>query len=115
MISSELPEILAMSDRILVMREGRLVGEFTREEATQELIAHAMMSEEVRRVKRRERAHEQGETSMARRESTRWGELAEMRRWTSSASSLALVIIGAYFPAALCRPAGARPLDRGGA
>ena len=29
MISSELPEILAMSDRILVMREGRLVGEFT--------------------------------------------------------------------------------------
>jgi rhamnose transport system ATP-binding protein len=43
MISSELPEILAMSDRILVMREGRLVGEFTREEATQEMIAHAMM------------------------------------------------------------------------
>ncbi|MCY3864008.1 MAG: sugar ABC transporter ATP-binding protein [Chloroflexi bacterium] len=43
MISSELPEILAMSDRILVMREGRLVGEFTRAEATQEMIAHAMM------------------------------------------------------------------------
>ena len=43
MISSELPEILAMSDRILVMREGRLVGEFAREEATQEMIAHAMM------------------------------------------------------------------------
>ncbi len=50
MISSELPEILGMSDRILVMREGRLVGEFTREEATQELIAHAMMSEEVRQA-----------------------------------------------------------------
>ena len=43
MISSELPEILAMSDRVLVMREGRLVGEFSRDEATQELIAHAMM------------------------------------------------------------------------
>ena len=43
MISSELPEILAMSDRILVMREGRLVGKFSREEATQEMIAHAMM------------------------------------------------------------------------
>ena len=43
MISSELPEILAMSDRILVMREGRLVGEFSREEATQENIGHAMM------------------------------------------------------------------------
>ena len=36
MISSELPEILGMSDRILVMREGRIAGEFNREEATQE-------------------------------------------------------------------------------
>ena len=48
MISSELPEILGMSDRILVMRDGHLVGEFTREEATQELIATAMMSEMAR-------------------------------------------------------------------
>jgi ABC-type sugar transport system ATPase subunit len=29
MISSELPEVLGMSDRILVMREGRLSGEIT--------------------------------------------------------------------------------------
>lgn len=36
MISSELPEILGMSDRILVMREGRMTGELSREEATQE-------------------------------------------------------------------------------
>lgn len=36
MISSELPEILGMSDRILVMREGRITGEFDRSEATQE-------------------------------------------------------------------------------
>jgi len=43
MISSELPEILGMSDRVLVMREGRLVAEFTRTEATQEKIAAAMM------------------------------------------------------------------------
>ena len=50
MISSELPEILAMSDRILVMREGRLVGEFSREQATQESVAHAMMSEAVRQA-----------------------------------------------------------------
>jgi rhamnose transport system ATP-binding protein len=34
MISSELPEILAMSDRIIVMREGRITGQFTRDEAT---------------------------------------------------------------------------------
>ena len=38
LISSELPEILGMCDRILVMREGRLVGEFKREEATEEKI-----------------------------------------------------------------------------
>ena len=38
LISSELPEILGMCDRTLVMREGRLVGEFTREEATEEKI-----------------------------------------------------------------------------
>ncbi|MBC7218136.1 MAG: sugar ABC transporter ATP-binding protein [Candidatus Caldatribacterium sp.] len=38
MVSSELPEILAMSDRILVMREGRIVGELSREEATKEVI-----------------------------------------------------------------------------
>jgi ABC-type sugar transport system ATPase subunit len=44
MISSELPEILGMSDRILVMREGRIVAEFDRSEATQERIAAAMMS-----------------------------------------------------------------------
>jgi ribose transport system ATP-binding protein len=38
MISSELPEILGMSDRILVMRRGRICGEFTRAEATEENI-----------------------------------------------------------------------------
>lgn len=44
MISSELPEILGMSDRILVMRSGQIVAEFSREEATQEKIGAAMMS-----------------------------------------------------------------------
>ena len=43
MISSELPEILGMSDRILVMREGRIAAEFARGQADQETIAHAMM------------------------------------------------------------------------
>lgn len=38
MISSELPEVLGMSDRILVMREGTIVGEFTREQASEEAI-----------------------------------------------------------------------------
>jgi ribose transport system ATP-binding protein len=38
MISSELPEILRMSDRIVVMCEGRITGELTPEQATQERI-----------------------------------------------------------------------------
>lgn len=47
MISSELPEILGMSDRVLVMRGGRIVGEFSRAEATQERVAEAMMSDKA--------------------------------------------------------------------
>jgi ribose transport system ATP-binding protein len=43
MISSELPEILGMSDRILVMRAGRIAGEFTRQEADQEKILHCAL------------------------------------------------------------------------
>jgi rhamnose transport system ATP-binding protein len=38
MISSELPEILGMSDRIAVMRAGRIAGELSRAEATQERV-----------------------------------------------------------------------------
>jgi ABC-type sugar transport system ATPase subunit len=46
MISSELPEIMGMSDRIWVMRAGRIVKEVDRAEATQAAIARAMMSDE---------------------------------------------------------------------
>ena len=38
MISSELPEVLGMSDRIYIMNEGKFVGEMKAEEATQESI-----------------------------------------------------------------------------
>ena len=41
MVSSELPEVLGVSDRVLVMRAGRIVGEFTRAEATQDKIMRA--------------------------------------------------------------------------
>ena len=40
MVSSELPEVLGMSDRILVMHEGRISGELSREEANQESVMH---------------------------------------------------------------------------
>jgi len=45
MISSELPEVLGMSDRVLVMREGRFVAEFDRAHATSETVGAAMMGE----------------------------------------------------------------------
>jgi rhamnose transport system ATP-binding protein len=45
MISSDMPEVLAMSDRVLVMREGRQMGIFSREEATQERIMTAAMGQ----------------------------------------------------------------------
>jgi ABC-type sugar transport system ATPase subunit len=41
LISSELPEILGLSDRALVMREGRVVGEFTRAQASEERLLAA--------------------------------------------------------------------------
>lgn len=43
MISSEMPEILGMCDRIIIMCEGRVTGELSRQEATQEgILKHAM-------------------------------------------------------------------------
>jgi rhamnose transport system ATP-binding protein len=45
LISSDMPEVLAMSDRILVMREGRQMGIFNRKEATQETILAAAMGQ----------------------------------------------------------------------
>jgi ABC-type sugar transport system ATPase subunit len=42
LISSELPEILTLATRILVLRGGRLVGELTREQATQDRLLRLM-------------------------------------------------------------------------
>jgi len=45
MISSELPEVLGMCDRIYIMNEGRIVGELQGEEASQEIImSHILKS-----------------------------------------------------------------------
>jgi rhamnose transport system ATP-binding protein len=45
LISSDLPEVLAMSDRVLVMREGRQIGMFARGAATQEQVVAAAMGQ----------------------------------------------------------------------
>ena len=51
MISSELPEVLGMSDRIYVLNEGRVVGEFKGEEATQEKIMSAILNADMAQEK----------------------------------------------------------------
>ena len=50
MISSELPEILGMSDRILIMNNGRLVKEMPVREATQEIILKFALTEKKERA-----------------------------------------------------------------
>jgi ABC-type sugar transport system ATPase subunit len=42
LISSELPELLALSSRILVLREGRIVGELSRAQASQDALLRLM-------------------------------------------------------------------------
>ncbi len=44
LISSEMPEVLGMCDRILVMKGGRITGEFSRDSASQEAILTAAMT-----------------------------------------------------------------------
>jgi L-arabinose transport system ATP-binding protein len=46
-ISSELPEILALSDRVLVMQAGRIAGELSREDANEEAILQLAMADEL--------------------------------------------------------------------
>ena len=43
LVSSELPELIGMSDRILMLHEGRIAGEFSRAEATQERLMAAAL------------------------------------------------------------------------
>lgn len=51
LISSEMPELLGMSDRIYVMNGGRIVGEFPKEEASQEGIMKCIMNSDRGGVK----------------------------------------------------------------
>jgi putative multiple sugar transport system ATP-binding protein len=46
LISSELPEILGICDRIYVMRDGKIVGEMPAKEASQELIMKCIMTQQ---------------------------------------------------------------------
>jgi rhamnose transport system ATP-binding protein len=47
MISSELPEVLGMADRVLVLREGRLTAELSRADADENSIMRAATGQDV--------------------------------------------------------------------
>ncbi|XVV13257.1 sugar ABC transporter ATP-binding protein [Actinoplanes sp. CA-131856] len=47
MVSSELPEVLGMADRVIVLREGKIAAELTRAEATEESVMYAAMGQKV--------------------------------------------------------------------
>jgi rhamnose transport system ATP-binding protein len=47
MVSSELPEVLGMADRVVVLREGRVAAQLTRAEATEETVMYAAMGQQV--------------------------------------------------------------------
>ena len=49
MVSSEMPEVLGMADRIVVMKSGRVTGEFESEGTTQEMILEASLKHKEER------------------------------------------------------------------
>ena len=83
-ISSELPEVLALGDRILVMRQGRISGELSREEANQEKILELALPVEDAR---------QATTTKARQPIREWG--------LAGLLLLLVVIVGIVNPAFL--------------
>ena len=49
MISSEMPELLGICDRVYVLNEGRVVGELTKEQMNQEAIMKLIMDDSARK------------------------------------------------------------------
>ena len=50
MISSDLPEVIGMADRVLVMHEGKLTAELARSEATEEAIMFAATGQTAAKI-----------------------------------------------------------------
>ncbi|MCR4392447.1 MAG: ATP-binding cassette domain-containing protein [Candidatus Acetothermia bacterium] len=85
MVSSELPEVLGMSDRVLVMAGGRMVAEFSDGEATEERVMAAALAD---------KAHADRPASAS---SGRPRGLARLGRWRPDATSVVLATLLALF------------------
>ena len=92
MISSDLPEVLSMSDRILVMREGRVTGEFARGEATQERVMQAATGAVVA-------SNRDLPAAQARRASSQMARLAAFRE-----AGIAAIVALAFVACAIREP-----------
>ncbi len=90
LISSELPELLGMSDRIVVLREGEKTAEFSRAEATQQLVLKAATHELENRT---------GADAGDAGQRSGWSRMLEHREFGLVAAMAAVVI-----PVALVNP-----------
>ncbi len=95
MVSSELPEILGMSDRIVVMREGRTVGEIAGSEATEEKVMSIALAEDAAATCDATDEAEACADSPWRRAWRRWVALSATTEFIVIGALLALVIAGA--------------------
>lgn len=109
MISSDLPEVLAMSDRVLVMSEGRLAGEFTRGQATQEnVMAAATGHLEAHREAQRKNTEAQPEAESTAPGAGRWSRW--LQHWTRFREvGIAAFVLVAFLACVLIEPRFLRP------
>lgn len=93
LISSELPELLGMSDRLIVLREGHMTARFTRDEASQEMVIRAATASAVQNQSG-EPVHALTVTEPAEKDRTgHWTSLVFARREFGLLAAMLAVVI----------------------
>jgi rhamnose transport system ATP-binding protein len=99
LISSELPEVLRLSDRILVMREGRIAGELSRAEATEQKILQLALPLGSASGGA---APQRGVVEAASPKSSPWREALRRREtWLVALLAMIFIAVGAFKPSFL--------------
>jgi rhamnose transport system ATP-binding protein len=106
LISSELPELLGMSDRIIVLREGRKTAEFDRSEATQEKIMQAAADSGFEGLKLVE--EQSAALALAKTETQ---NVSKNAAWFRREYGLAAAILAVIIPVALANPLMFSPVN----
>ena len=95
MVSSELPEVLGMSDRIVIMRDGRTVGEVPGAEATEEKVMSLALAERANDTCEPDAPSDECSESFLRRTWRRWAPVATSTEFIVLAALIALFVAGA--------------------